>query len=75
MVPNSEHSKNLKVPLVTKLSCRGFTYYAAKLWNSLPPKVRVRERPHQGERLDQKRMKVFKTEVKKWIFSNGVPFK
>ena len=36
LLPNSEHSKSLKVPLVTKASCRGFTYYAAKLWNSLP---------------------------------------
>ena len=72
---NSEHSKSLKVPLVTKASCRGFTYYAAKLWNSLPSKMRVREKPHQDSKVDRKRLNAFKSEIKAWICDGGVPFK
>ena len=75
LLPNSEHSKSLKVPLVTKASCRGFTYYAAKLWNSLPSKMRVREKPHQDSKVDRKRLNAFKSEIKSWICDGGVPFK
>ena len=75
LIPNSEHSKSLKVPLVTKASCRGFTYYAAKLWNSLPSKMRVREKPHQDSKVDRKRLNAFKSEIKAWICDGGVPFK
>ena len=75
LLPNSEHSKSLKVPLVTKASCRGFTYYAAKLWNSLPSKMRVREKPHQDSKVDRKRLNAFKNEIKEWICNNGVPFR
>ena len=75
LVQKSEHSKNLKVPLVTKVACRGFTFYAAKLWNSLPPNVRVREKPHQEEKVDSKKFRAFKKDIKRWICEGGVPFK
>ena len=75
LVPKSVHSKSLQVPLVTKLSCRGFTYFAAKLWNSLPPKVRVREKPHQDAIFDRKRLSAFKKDAKMWVCSGGIPFK
>ena len=75
LVPVSTHSKSLKVPLVTKISCRGFTYYAAKLWNSLPPGIRVREKPHQEAEFDRKRISTFKKDIKNWIYTGGVPFK
>ena len=75
LVPNSKLSKNLHVPLVKKTSCRGFTYYAARLWNSLPPTTKMREKPHQNVQVDRKRLNAFKTEIKNWILKGGVPFK
>ena len=33
-----------------------------------------REKPHQSEVVDEKRLKKFKREVKKWILEGGVPF-
>ena len=60
---------------VDKTSCRGFTYYAARLWNSLPPTTKMREKPHQNVQVDRKRLNAFKTEIKNWISKGGVPFK
>ena len=75
LVPNSKMSKNLQVPLVKRSSCRGFTYFAAKLWNSLPPQIKMRERPCQEESPDRKRLNGFKKDICKWICDGGVPFK
>ena len=58
LVPNSKFSKNLHVPLVKKTSCRGFTYYAARLWNSLPPTTKMREKPHQNVQVDRQRLRM-----------------
>ena len=75
LVPNSKMSKNLQVPLVKRSSCRGFTYFAARLWNSLPPQIKMRERPCQEEKPDRKRLNGFKKDISKWICDGGVPFK
>ena len=75
LVPLSVHSKSLNVPLFKKSSCRGFSYYAARLWNELPAAIRSREKPHQSEKVDQKRLRAFKSDIKKWILDGGVPFK
>ena len=39
-------NKNLKVPEKPKLKCMGFTYNEAKLFNMLPPQMRVKG-PHK----------------------------
>ena len=75
LVPVSENSKSLNVCLFKKASCRGFTYYAAKLWNKLPATIRAREKPHQSQVVDGKRLGMFKRDIKKWIWAGGVPFK
>ena len=67
--------KNLNVPLVKRVSCRGFSFYAARIWNELPADIRSQEKPHQSVTVDEKRVGQFKAKIKKWIWDGGVPFK
>ena len=75
LVPKSENSKSLNVPLVKRVSCRGFSFYAARIWNELPADIRSQEKPHQSVTVDEKRVGQFKAKIKKWIWDGGVPFK
>ena len=74
LMPVSEKSISLNVPMFKLVTCRGFSYFAARLWNELPVAIRTREKPHQSEVVGEKRLKKFKREVKKWILEGGVPF-
>ena len=58
-----------------KTACKGFTYFAARLWNASPMSIRDREKPHQSKVVDAKRLGQFKREIKNWILDGGVPFK
>ena len=74
LMPKNPNSKNLTVPLVKKTSCRGFSFHAARLWNKLPVKIRIKamrcdEKSNQKIRLDS-----LKNEIKAWIMKGGVPF-
>ena len=75
LLPKSENSKSLNVPLVKRVSCRGFSFYAARIWNELPADIRSQEKPHQSVTVDEKRVGQFKAKIKKWIWDGGVPFK
>ena len=78
-MPKSAHSKSLRVPLVKKTSCRGFGYYAARLWNKLPAKIRISA---MNVKSNQKsRLLSFQKSIKDWILGDpvkgikgGVPF-
>ena len=84
MKTNSSH---LRVPLFRRESCRSFTFYAARLWNTLPLNIRIKGMPKSG--LDQKseitRLNSFKSDIKDWILGNqsingvtklpGIPFR
>ena len=79
LLPNSDTSTNLTIPLCKKTSCRGFSFYASRLWNQLPVGIRVKAMPFskvmdnpKGEKCRQIN---FKKEVKNWIWKGGVPFK
>ena len=78
LLPNSDKSTNLTVPLFKKTSCRGFSYFASRLWNSMPTRMRATAMP-SSKRCDakheRKRLNNFKKEVKRWIWEGGVPFK
>ena len=52
-------TNDLKVPEKPKLKCTGFSYNAARLFNSLPTSVKTIEKPNK-----------FKSEVKDWIWHN-----
>ena len=75
LVPKNIMSRSLSVPLFKKTTCRGFTFFAARLWNALPMSIRDREKPHQSKVVDVKRLGQFKREIKNWILDGGVPFK
>ena len=79
LLPKSDKSTNLTIPLFKKSSCRGFSYFASRLWNQLPVGIRMKAMPTafvkndaKGEKLRQNN---FKKEVKIWIWNGGVPFK
>ena len=79
MLPKSDRSSNLTVPLCKKNSCRAFSFYASRLWNKLPLEIRVKAMPRQmiknNNKAELNRLGNFKKEVKKWIWNGGVPFK
>ena len=78
LLPNSGMSLNLTVPLCKKTTCRAFSYFASRLWNSLPTSIRANAMPSskKSETKEEKcRLHNFKKEVKKWIWEGGVPFK
>ena len=78
LLPKSDTSTHLTIPLCKKTSCRGFSFYSSRLWEQLPVEIRVKAMPKafinntKGEKL---RQNTFKKEVKKWIWNGGVPFK
>ena len=73
-MPKNPRSKSLTVPLVRKNNCRGFAYYAAKLWNSMPAKIRIGAMNLDDKKNQKSRLESFKRSVKLWILGNGVPF-
>ena len=73
LLPKSDTSLNLTVPLCKKTSCRGFSYYASRLWNSMPTRIKALGR--RVAKNEKSRLNNFKKEVKKWIWEGGVPFK
>ena len=78
LLPNSGMSLNLTVPLCKKTTCRAFSYFASRLWNSLPTSIRANAMPSSKKSETKKekcRLHNFKKEVKKWIWEGGVPFK
>ena len=74
LMPKNPRSKSLTVPLVRKNNCRGFAYYAAKLWNSMPAKIRIGAMNLDDKKNQKSRLESFKRSVKLWILGNGVPF-
>ena len=81
LMPKSANSKSLTVPLVKKSSCRGFGYYAARLWNKLPAKIRISAMNVKDKANQKSRLLSFKKAVKSWILGDtkkglksGVPF-
>ena len=78
LLPKSDTSVNLTVPLCRKTSCRGFSFWAARLWNSMPNRIKATAMPSFRQRdakRERNRLNNFKKEVKKWIWEGGVPFK
>ena len=73
LLQKSYTSLNLTVPLCKKTSCRGFSYYASRLWNSMPTRIKALGR--RVAKNEKSRLNNFKKEVKKWIWEGGVPFK
>ena len=78
LLPKSDTSSSLTVPLCRKVSCRSFSYYASRLWNKLPVTIRASAMPasliKNNPKAEQNRLNTFKKEVKKWIWNGGVPF-
>ena len=62
MQTRSEARRDLLVPKVMKKSCLGFSYFAAKLWNSLTVWTKCLKSECS-----------FKTAIKKWISNGGIP--
>ena len=79
LLPQSDTSTNLTIPLCKKNSCRGFSYYASRLWNQLPVEIRVKAMPQafieNNPKGETSRLNNFKKEVKNWIWNGGVPFR
>ena len=77
LTPGSATSRYLKVPLFKKSSCRSFSYYASRLWNTLPSEIRVTAMSKENiNNIKQaRRLNSFKQDVKNWILNGGVPFK
>ena len=64
-----------------KTSCRGFGYYAARLWNKLPAKIRISAMNVKDKANQKSRLLSFKKSIKNWIMGDpvkgikgGVPF-
>ena len=70
LMPKSANSKSLTVPLVKKSSCRGFGYYAARLWNKLPAKIRISAMNVKDKANQKSRLLSFKKAVKSWILGD-----
>ena len=76
ITPTSQYSRSLTVPLFRKSSCRSFTYYASRLWNTLPMNIRNRAMSKDNIPAEEtKRLNSFKKDIKKWICDGGVPFR
>ena len=75
LIPANAHSRYLRVPLFKKSSCRSFSYFASRLWNSLPMNISMDAKKATNNKSDEVRKKnVFKKDIKKWILE-GVPFR
>ena len=78
LTPASINSRCLTVPLIKKSSCRSFSYFASRLWNTLPLEIRTRSISKDNNiNLAEKSKKVnaFKRDIKRWIINGGVPFR
>ena len=60
--PNNERpysnrrKNNVQVPRVNNVKCQGFSWYGAKLWNSLPPHV-----------IESKNLRIFEGNLQGWF--------
>ena len=76
--PANDHSRSLTVPLFKKSSCRSFSFFSARLCNTLPTDLKARiltkETVTDKSELTRK-LNSFKRDVKKWICEGGVPFR
>ena len=54
---SSRRSNNVKVPRVDHVRCEGFSFYGAKMWNSLPEEIKATENSDN-----------FKVKIKNWIW-------
>ena len=76
LTPASIHSRCLTVPLFRKAACRSFSYYASRLWNSLPVNISAKAREQMNDKSEEtQKLMSFKREIKRWILNGGVPFK
>ena len=88
LLPSNPNSSHLRVPLFRKESCRSFSFYAARLWNTLPLAIRLKGMPKSGldKNSEDKRLNSFKADIKDWITGKqdkkgvavtlpGVPFR
>ena len=78
LLPFKTNSSHLRVPLFKKDSCRSFSFYAARLWNTLPTNIRSKGMPKSGldQEAEKTRHKSFKSDIKEWIFQKqGVPLR
>ena len=78
IVSSCEYSRSLTVPLFRKSSCRSFSYYASRLWNTLPADIRAKGmcKEKSNQRVEEtKKLNSFKRDIKQWIFNGGVPFR
>ena len=88
LLPRNPNSSHLRVPLFRKESCRSFSFYAARLWNSLPLTIRIKGMPKYelDKTNEDKRLNSFKADIKNWIVGKqdeksvmvtlpGVPFR
>ena len=63
--PNNERpysnrrKNNVQVPRVNHVKCQGFSWYGAKLWNSLPEEIKTINEP-----------KLFQIKIKKHIWES-----
>ena len=58
---SNRRPNDVKVPKIDHVKCRGFSWFGAKLWNSLPEEIKAIQKPN-----------VFKIKVKEYI-SNHIP--
>ena len=58
---SSRRPNDVKVPKVDHKRCQGFSWFGAKLWNSLPEEIKAIQKPS-----------VFKSKIKEYI-SNHIP--
>ena len=78
LTPSNTHSRCLTVPLFRKTSCRSFSYFASRLWNTLPLEIRNRAviKDNSTDKVEKtKRLIAFKRVIKRWIMNGGVPFR
>ena len=76
LTPASPHSKFLTVPLFRRASCRSFSFYASRLWNTLPMEIGIRAMPKTGiSEKSEQNLSTFKKDIKRWILDGGVPFR
>ena len=52
------------MPLMKKNNCRGFAYFAVKLWNTLPDKIRIGVMNLEDKKTEQSKLDSSKRSVK-----------
>ena len=78
LTPANSHSRHLTVPLFKKSTCRSFSFYSSRLWNTLPTDMgakAMRKNSITDKQEESRKLHSFKREVKSWILNGGVPFR